>query len=255
MAVGQPDRGHADRHPGHRVDLDRPVGPHLHVPDHRRGRAGGGRRRALPGAPPAQHRRPLPGGVPRRRAGQQHAGQRGGRAVSGRRDRLVPPRRHGLGPPGGGPLRARSPHPPAVPVGHPGGRPGGPGGGDTAGGGVPPARLAGGAGRPRSRRAGPDRRPLRLARRRRRAARGRAVAPAAPPRALWGATVARHAGPPPGDERPRAGQRAGAGQRRGRSPAGAARAAHRAQPAAQGPLGPRRSHRPPELAGLAAATC
>ena len=144
VAVGQPVRGHADRHPRDRLDLDRPVGPHLYVPHLRRRRADRRRRGALPGAPPAQHRRPLPRGLPRRRAGQRHAGQRRGRAVEGRRDRLLPARRHGVGPARGGPLRARPPHPPAVPVGHPGGRAAGPGGGHAAGGGVPPAGRAGG---------------------------------------------------------------------------------------------------------------
>ena len=172
------------------------------VPHHRRGGAGRRRRRPLPGAPPAQHRRPLPGGLPRRRPGPQHAGQRRRRAVPGRRDRGLPARRHGLGPPGGRPLRARSPHPPAVPVGDPGGGPRGPGRRHAPGGRVPGAVHLVGPGAPGPGRAGPDRRPVRGTRRRRRRRCGRAVAPPGPARAVRRAPGARPAGPAHGHVRP-----------------------------------------------------
>ena len=86
-----------------------------------------------------RQRRPVPRGVPRRRAGPRHPAQRRRGAVAARRDRVVPARRADGRRPRRRPLRTRLAHPPPLPAGAAGRRAARPGRDDAARGGVPGA--------------------------------------------------------------------------------------------------------------------
>ena len=233
MAVAEPAHPDVDRHAGHRVAVERHLGARRGVPRAGR-RAEPGRRRRLPHAPPARHRRAVPRVVPRPGGGAGHADQHDRGALAGRRDRRRAARRAQLGAAHRPPLPGRRQDPRAVPDGGRGGRAAGADRAHDAAAGVRGAHRAGRAAAHRARRHAAVGRPVRAggvgAGPRRAGAADRPVRP------LRGAAGG-HADPP-GRHRPvRAGHRARAAQRARRPALAAHHAVRRAAGAAQGALG------------------
>ena len=107
LARAEPAVDHADRHPGHRLDVEGGLAAHGRLPRSRRRHAYRGRRRRLPHAARARARRRVPRGVPRSWGGPRDGRQRGRGAVARRRDRRRAGGRDVLGPEHRRPLPGR----------------------------------------------------------------------------------------------------------------------------------------------------
>ena len=115
LAGAEPAVDHADRHPGHRLDVDGGLAAHRRLPRSRRRHTNRGRRRRLPHAARARARRRVPRGVPRPWGGPRDGRQRRRGALAGRRDRRRAGRRDVLGPQHRRPLPGRPDGARAVP--------------------------------------------------------------------------------------------------------------------------------------------